>query len=143
MVISTQLMPADKSRDTMRQVAEYIDRWLEANRQFNWNAVVRTKKFLSTRCCCFCSWGKSFGTYLTGLYLVTKFLFVLNSACVFLIMHHVVGDWYIIFGYKLLPGLAGGATTDPYEGDLVPDLPFFPKVTFCDFDIWQMGNIKI
>ncbi|XP_059164057.1 innexin unc-9-like isoform X3 [Physella acuta] len=135
LVINSQVGPTDKAKETMKQVAEYIDRWLEGHRQFNWNAVVRTKKYLSKRCCFFCFWGKRFGTYLTGLYLLAKFLFVLIDIFVFLILQKVLGDWYSLYGFNLLAGVF-----DTTRDDLWNESPYFPKVTFCDTDIAQQTN---
>ncbi|GFN83744.1 hypothetical protein PoB_001025000 [Plakobranchus ocellatus] len=134
LVISTQCAPSDKYRETVRHIAEYIDRWLEGHRPRSWNVFVRAKKFMSKRCFFF-PWGKRFGTYLTGLSLLTKLMFACADISVFLILQHVLGSWYSFYGIKLLAGMATSSSGPK-------DSPYFPKVTFCDMDVRQMNNVQ-
>ncbi|GFN83734.1 hypothetical protein PoB_001024000 [Plakobranchus ocellatus] len=76
-----------------------------------------------------------FGTYLTGLSLLTKLMFACADISVFLILQHVLGSWYSFYGIKLLAGMATSSSAPK-------DSPYFPKVTFCDMDVRQMNNVQ-
>ncbi|GFS20900.1 innexin [Elysia marginata] len=134
LVISTQCAPTDKYRETVKHIAEYLDRWLEGHRPRTWNIFMRVKKFLSKRCFMFL-WGRRFGTYLTGLSLLTKFMFACVDISVFVILQHVMGGWYSLYGFQLLAGLFSSS-------GLPKDSSYFPKVTFCDMDVRQMSNVQ-
>ncbi|RUS82800.1 hypothetical protein EGW08_009420, partial [Elysia chlorotica] len=113
---------------------EYLDRWLEGYRPQSWNIFVRVKKFFSKRCFFF-PWGKRFGTYLTGLSLLTKLMFACVDIGVFVILQHVMGGWYFFYGFKLLASMSSSSP-------LPDDSPYFPKVTFCDMEVRQMANVQ-
>ena len=83
--------------------------------------------------CFLCS--KRDGTYLTGLYLFVKLCYVINVIVHFFLLNAFMGDWYNLYGFEVLDGLAN----DRYWRDS----PRFPKVTLCDFEIRQLQNIQM
>lgn len=136
MMASTHLLPADKAQATRRQVVDHLRRWLEANSEPARSKFTRFTRTCArfTNCCFFFAFRRQ-GQYLSGLYLMVKFLYLVNSVSVFCLMHHLVGDWYHQLGYQLF-----------YWGNssqfTAPELQFFPKITFCDFEMWQQANVN-
>lgn len=129
---STQIGSAEKRMETVSQIAAYMDRWLEAHRQYRYNALVRMRQKASRFVCFLCA--KRDGTYLTGLYIFVKCLFTTNVIVQFFLLNAFMGDWYNLYGFEVLEGLSN----DHYWRDS----PRFPKVTLCDFDIRQLQNIQ-
>ncbi|GFN83747.1 hypothetical protein PoB_001025300 [Plakobranchus ocellatus] len=132
MTSATQIGPAEKRIETVSHIANYMDRWLEAHRQYKWNIVVRMRQKVSRFFCFLCA--KRDGTFLTGLYLFCKLLFVINVICQFFLLNGFMGGWYNMYGFEVIDGL----TKDHYWRDS----PRFPKVTLCDFEVRQLQNIQ-
>lgn len=132
MTLESQLGDHTKHTETIHQIADYMDRWLTAHRQYNWNLMVRIRQKLS-RLCCFC-FGKRHGCFLSGLYLVIKLAYSVNIVCQFFVLNAFMGGWYNIFGLELLTGL--------YYDRQWRESPYFPKVTLCDFEIRQLNNVQ-
>jgi len=128
----TQLGDRAKREETVGHIAKYMDRWLEAHRQYNLNALTRIRQKANKFVCFLCS--KRDGTFLTGLYLFVKVLYVVNVITQFFLLNGFMGDWYSLYGSEVLSGLAN----DRYWRDS----PRFPKVTLCDFEIRQLQNIQ-
>lgn len=68
----------------------------------------------------FC-FGKRHGSYLSGLYIFIKLLYCINIISQFFILNSFMGNWYSLFGFKLLSGL--------YHTRTWAESPYFPKVT--------------
>ncbi|NP_001191578.1 pannexin 3 [Aplysia californica] len=132
MTAGTQIGASEKREETVGHIAKYMDRWLEAHRQYRYNALVRMRQKASRVMCFLCS--KRDGTYLTGLYIFVKVLYVVNVIIQFFLLNGFMGDWYNLYGFEVLDGLAN----DRYWRDS----PRFPKVTLCDFEIRQLQNIQ-
>nr|QIC55125.1 innexin 1 [Lymnaea stagnalis] len=129
---TTQIGAQDKRDETVSHIAIYMDRWLEAHRQYRFNIMVRMRQKASRFFCFFCA--KRDGTFLTGLYIFVKILFVVNVITQFFLLNAFLGGWYNLYGFEVLEGLA----TDHYWRDS----PRFPKITLCDFEIRQLQNIQ-
>lgn len=125
----TQIGSADKRKETVGHIANYLDRWLGAHRQYRFNALVRMRQKAFRMLC-----SKREGTYLTGLYIFVKLLFSVNVIVQFFLLNGFMGDWYNLYGFEVLDGLSN----DHYWRDS----PRFPKVTLCDFEIRQLENIQ-
>ncbi|XP_050418687.1 innexin unc-9 [Patella vulgata] len=132
MTTDTQIGSPDKREETLRHISVYMDRWLETHRQYHWNALIRARERVSKLCCFLCS--KRDGTYLTGLYIFVKLVYVVNVICQFFLLNAFMGEWYNMYGMEVLSGL--------YNDHAWKDSPRFPKVTLCDFDIRQLNNIQ-
>ena len=132
MTTATQIGAGEKRRETIQHIAQYMDRWLEAHRQYHFNALIRIRQRFSRFICFLCA--KRDGTYLTGLYIFVKVLYVVNVICQFFILNGFMGGWYNLYGFEVLSGLVGDHSW--------AESPRFPKVTLCDFDIRQLQNIQ-
>lgn len=129
---ATQIGSSEDREKTVGHIALYVDRWLEAHRQYRWNILVRLRQKASRFFCFFCA--KRDGTYLTGLYIFVKILYVTNVITQFFLLNAFMGEWYNMYGFEVLSGLAN----DHYW----KDSPRFPKITLCDFEIRQLQNIQ-
>ncbi|XP_046344503.1 innexin unc-9-like [Haliotis rufescens] len=132
MTNNTQVGEPSKREETIKFIAKYMDRWLEAHRQYSFNVLVRVRQRLSKVVCFLCA--KRDGTFLTGLYIFVKLLYVINVICQFFILNGFMGGWYNLYGFEVISGLANDMTWK--------ESPRFPKVTLCDFDIRQLQNIQ-
>ena len=132
MTTVTQIGSGEKRKETIIHIAQYMDRWLEAHRHHKLNIFVRMRQRLS-KVFCFC-WGKRDGTYLTGLYIVVKALYVTNVICQFFLLNGFLGGWYNLYGFEVMAGLMNDADWNESRR--------FPKVTLCDFDIRQLQNVQ-
>ncbi|XP_076459977.1 innexin unc-9-like [Babylonia areolata] len=131
LTLKSQLGDDLKYTETVQQIADYMDRWLDAHRQYHWNVMVRIRQKIS-KLCCFC-FGKRHGSYLSGLYLVVKLGYCVNVVCQFFLLSHFMGGWFNIFGLEILTGR--------YKDRQWRESPYFPKVTLCDLEIRQMNNV--
>lgn len=131
MTADTQLGDYKKRDEQITNIALYLDRWLGTNRQYHSNIFVRmhqrASKFLFL-----CN--KREGTFLTGLYLFIKFLFVLNVICHFFMLNAFMGGVFEMWGIEAINTLAHEAVTKESKR--------FPRVTLCDFQIRQLQNIQ-
>jgi hypothetical protein len=75
----------------------------------------------------FLCYGKHNGLYVTGLYLFTKLLYVINVVVQFFILNAFLGPQYTMWGYGILNDLANGREWQ--------ECGHFPRVTMCDFDV--------
>lgn len=132
MTSATQIGAGEKRRETINHIAQYMDRWLEAHRQYHFNALIRFRQRFSRVFCFLCA--KRDGTYLTGLYIFVKLLYVVNVICQFFILNGFMGGWYNLYGFEVMGGIL--------EDHTWRESPRFPKVTLCDFDIRQLQNIQ-
>lgn len=131
MTASTQIGDHKKRDQTVEQIATYVDRWLESNRQYHWNVLVRMRHRASKY---FFLCNKREGTFLTGLYLFIKLLYVVNVICHFFILNSFLGGFFEMWGIEAVNSLAREQVTKESRR--------FPRVTLCDFKIRQLQNIQ-
>ncbi|XP_041375056.1 innexin unc-9-like [Gigantopelta aegis] len=131
-VTEQQMSSPEKREEITKHIAQYIDRWLEVNRQYHWNCFVRMRQRLS-KCCCIL-FQKRAGTYLTGLYILVKLLYVANVISQFFLLDAFLGGWYSMYGFETLASLSAEHQWEESRR--------FPKVTLCDFDIRQLNNVQ-
>lgn len=124
--------PLEKRDETLRNIACYMNRWLQGHKHYHWNVIVRMRQKAS-RFFCFCC-AKRDGTYITGLYIFIKMLFVANAITQFFLLNAFMGGWFSMYGVEVVDGLVRDHNWR--------DSPRFPKVTLCDFDIRQLQNIQ-
>ncbi|KAH9524006.1 Innexin unc-7 [Bulinus truncatus] len=132
MTSETQIGAPEKREETINHIAMYMDRWLEAHRQYRFNIMVRLRQRFSKFFCFFCA--KRDGTYLIGLYIFVKLLYVANVITQFFLLNAFMGNWYNMYGFEVIGGLMSDHAW--------PDSPRFPKITLCDFEIRQLQNIQ-
>ncbi|XP_052820124.1 innexin unc-9-like [Mya arenaria] len=115
----------DAKRDAkIEEIVCTIDRWLEGNRQYHWNCLVRMRQKLSRLCFCL---NRREGTYLTGLYLISKLMFCVNVICQFYILDAFLGGFYSYWGIEAIRTLA-------VEHQL-KESRRFPRVSLCSFSV--------
>lgn len=115
--------------DRIKEISHFVDRWLNSYRVYKYNMLVRVKeKFTSIFCFIL---GKRQGTYLTGLYLFTKLLYLINIIGQFAMLSAFLKFNYWFYGFEVLDQLGGNWM----------DIDHFPRVVMCDFEIRQLANV--
>lgn len=76
-----------------------------------------------------------FGTYLTVLYIFTKFLYLANVIGQLFILNEVLSIKFSIYGYEVFKWMIYNYdwTTSPHVA--------FPRVTMCDLTVRRLGNL--
>jgi len=73
------------------------------------------------------------GVYVTVLYLSVKFLWIINVILQFFLLNAFLGPEYNFWGYGVLRDLAAGRQWETSGA--------FPRVTMCDVQVRQLGNL--
>ncbi|GAB1597361.1 innexin unc-9-like isoform X2 [Argonauta hians] len=128
----TQYGSPDDRKKTIEHLAYFMDRWLDSNRIYHCNFVVKTRQKFAKICCCFC--GKREGTYLSGLYLTIKLLYVVNVIGQFFMLNSFLSTDFGIYGFQVMQHFNDHGS--------FKESPLFPRVTLCDFSIRQMTNLQ-
>lgn len=90
---------------------------------------LRIKIVLST----ICFWtGKRLGNYLVVLYMFVKTLWLTNAVSQLFLLNRFIGNDYHAFGVEIIEMLLSGQEWH--------ELRHFPRVTYCDFKIREIGN---
>jgi innexin len=80
-----------------------------------------------------CFWsGKSLGNYLIVLYVFVKTLWLTNIISQLFLLNRFIGNDYYAFGLEVIEMLL--------SGNEWTELRHFPRVTYCDFRIREIGN---
>lgn len=127
----TMLASPDERKNKISHISIYINRWIESQREYRYNLLVRIREKISN-IFCFCI-GKRYGTFLTGFYLFVKLLYCVNVIGQFFLLNAFMSDTYSVFGFEVIDHL--------YNGGEWVESPRFPRVTLCDFQIRQLNNI--
>lgn len=119
-----------ESRDkTMRNTVKLIDRAIDYHRDYyDHNFIGRLRRRISR---CFLPTNHS-GYYISGLYILIKFLYCANVIGQFFLLNTFMGKNYNLYGFHVLKDL--------YEGKDFWESPRFPRVTMCDFVIRNLGE---
>lgn len=127
----TSLMTPEQRQEKLSHAALFMHRWLQSYSMYQINAMARFREQVSGVLFCF---GKRTGTYLTGLYMFVKMLYVANSIGQFFLMSAFLGLNYWSFGVDAMTTLSKeGRWQDHYT---------FPRVGLCDYKIRQMNNVQ-
>ncbi len=122
-----------ESRDTsVRYMVNHLDAYLGANRTEITGCWSRLKKTLSKKCFCIC--GRIYGNYLTTVYLFSKLLYIGNTVGQLFMLNMFLGTDYHMFGVHVINALFHGEIWRPTER--------FPRVTLCDFEVRELGNVN-
>uniref|UniRef100_A0A5S6QDG0 Innexin n=1 Tax=Trichuris muris TaxID=70415 RepID=A0A5S6QDG0_TRIMR len=73
------------------------------------------------------------GHYISGLYLVVKGLFLVNSVAQFFLLQAFLGAKDNLWGLRVAQNLL--------EGTQWEETGHFPRVTVCDFEVRELGNL--
>ncbi|XP_052214606.1 innexin unc-9-like [Dreissena polymorpha] len=129
---STQCSSPKDCDNAIDRLAYLINKWLETQRNYKNNVYTRTRDRITGTFGCFCS--KRGGTFLPGLFLLSKFLYVANAIGQFYLLNAFLAVSYNWYGFEVLEKLRSNT---PWTNS-----PRFPLVTFCDFEIRHLQNIK-
>lgn len=127
---SAHYIEDSKREEKINEISRVVDRWLEANRQYHWNILVRLRQKVS-RICFFMN--RREGTYLTGLYLFVKLLFAVNVIGQFFILDTFLDGFFSLWGIEAMYSLA-------HEYN-VKESRRFPRVTMCDYEVRELQNV--
>lgn len=126
------MTPPEEREKKVGDIAHFIDRWLQTYRIYKYNVFIRMREKVSGVFCFV--FGKRHGTYLTGLYLFTKILYLVNVIGQFIMLTTFLGFNFYTYGFEIL-----GSMNDNGE---FRDLDHFPRVVMCDIEIRQLQNIQ-
>ena len=80
-----------------------------------------------------CFWtGKRLGNYLVVLYMFVKTLWLTNAISQLFLLNRFIGNDYHAFGVEIIEMLLSGQEWH--------EMRHFPRVTYCDFKIREIGN---
>lgn len=130
-VQETSMLTPEERQVKTTHAAIFIHRWLKTYTQYQFNVIARFREKFSAVLFCF---GKRTGTYLTGLYMFIKMLYVANSIGQFFILSLFLGLNYWNFGLDAMTSLTQtGRWQDHYT---------FPRIGLCDYKVRQMANVQ-
>ena len=128
----TQGNAPEERQETIENLAKYLDKWLGTYQPYKTNIIVRMKNKISSLMCFICS--KRGGTYLTGLYLFSKFLYFCNAVGQLFLLNSFMSQEFSLYGIEFIDRIA--------KGEALRESPRFPRITMCDFRIRQMNNLQ-
>lgn len=128
----TQIGSPEERDKNILYIAKYMDRWLQSQREYHFNIMVRLRQKASSLCCFW--FGKRNGTYLIGLYLFIKMLYCANVVGQFFLLNAFMSMKYNVFGFEVVESFIRNKEWTAS--------PRFPRVTLCDFEIRQLENIQ-
>lgn len=128
----TEFDAPDSRKVTIDHLARFLEKWLNGQKEYHWNVIVRMRHRMARVCCLFCD--KRAGTFLSALFLSVKFLYVINVIGQFFLLNAFMATDYNLYGFEIINHLAA-------KGEW-RESPRFPKVTLCDFEIRQLQNIQ-
>lgn len=88
-------------------------------------------RFCRTLCC---TSGKRLGNYLCSIYLITKFLYLINSFLQLFLIHIILGQPGWFYGFDIWYSVF-------VRNSVLTDSPYFPRVTLCDLHVREIGNL--
>lgn len=118
----------------IENIAKTLHKWIGIYKPYKRNKtqVDEAKSKLARVFCLYCN--KREGTYLTGLFLFTKVLYVANATIQFYILNAFMGPGFSLYGYEYIRSL--------HAGTLMKESPRFPRITLCDYEIRQLQNVQ-
>lgn len=125
---STQSMSPEDRKSAYDGLVFMFEKWISVTQPYHDTRLSRAKDTCS-RLTLFCG-NKRNGTYLTGLYLSMKVLYLANAVGqLFLLNDFITTDSRSMYGILWLQSFQSIS-------------PRFPRVTLCDFDVRQMANVQ-
>lgn len=82
----------------------------------------------------FCTSGKRLGNYLCSIYVMSKFLYLVNSFVQLLLIHKILALPGFLYGFEVWRRVF-------VENSVLTDSPYFPRVTLCDLRVREVGNL--
>lgn len=131
MVQETSVMPEEEREKKLSHVAVFMHHWLQTYQQYRFSVITYFREKFSRLFFCF---GKRTGTYLTGLYMFVKILYVGNIIGQFFFLSAFLDCNYWSFGVN--------ATQEFFNKGKWQDHVTFPRIGLCDYKIRQMANVQ-
>lgn len=78
--------------------------------------------------------GLHYGNCLVLLFMMTSILYMMSAMAQFILVDVFLGNDFKNFGFDFIAMI--------FKGKELEDSRRFPRVTFCDLDVWQMTNIQ-
>ena len=128
--IQNALYPERRDK-TIKYMIRHLDHYLEYQREYRGGCCVACKHFFAKHMCLVC--GNRYGNYLVALYFFTKVMYFLNVIGQLFLLNLFLGTDYHFYGIKVI--------MDLIQGNEVEAAPIFPRITLCDFQIRQLGNV--
>nr|XP_011426037.1 innexin unc-9 isoform X3 [Crassostrea gigas] len=128
----TQLGSPEDRAEAIKNLAMYLDKWLDTYQEYKNNIFVRAKKKAQTFCFFMCD--RRGGTYLVGLFITIKILYMANVIGQFFLLNAFMATKYNLYGFEVIKSLI--------ENEPMMESPRFPRVTLCDFQIRQLQNLQ-
>ncbi|KAL8593274.1 hypothetical protein ACOMHN_009927 [Nucella lapillus] len=126
------MTPPEEREEKVKDISHFIDRWLYTYRSYKKNVFTQMRDKVSGVLCFML--GKRHGTYLTGLYLFTKLLYLVNIICQFVLLSAFLGFNFFTYGFDILANLSDNGEFRDYD--------HFPRVVMCDIEIRQLQNVQ-
>ena len=126
------MTPPDERHKKVKDISVFIDRWLNTYRVYKYNVFIRLREKVSGVLCFV--FGKRHGTYLTGLYLFTKILYLINVFLQFTLLTTFLGFNFYTYGFHVLELFNENGEFKDYDN--------FPRVVMCDIEIRQLQNVQ-
>ena len=124
MVQETSMMTPEERQSKLTDTASFMHRWLKTYSMIRFNAIARFREKFSRVFFCL---GKRTGTYLTGLYMFIKLLYIANGIGQFFMLSTFLGVNYWNFGIDAMSVLfKHGRWEDHYT---------FPRIGLCDYKV--------
>nr|BCO10879.1 Limax innexin 10 [Ambigolimax valentianus] len=131
MAWDTNMLTQDKRDEKMEHMAVFIDKWLTTYTQYKYNVFTRFRDKFSRVMFCF---GKHSGTYLNGLYMFVKLLYMANVIGQFFLLSSFLDLNFWMFGLSAMKTLNKQGHWEDYEN--------FPRIGLCDYKIRQLQNLQ-
>ena len=122
---------AESHKKTLRYMTKNLDRYLGSTREYRRGCWVNCKHFMSRNCCLFC--GRRYGNYIVALYMIVKLLYLGNTVLQMYLLDIFLGSEYHMYGFRAAKSIVMGQNITSSDR--------FPKVTLCDFEIRELGNV--
>ena len=122
-----QSLKHDQSKEKIIQfVSKQMDRYLISTREFREHTWYRSLKHVLAKHC-FLICGRRYGNYLLGLFILTKFLYLINAALQIYILNTFLNNNFHLYGVDVIMRMT---QEEQYSGSYR-----FPRVTLCDFKV--------
>ncbi|XP_060566815.1 uncharacterized protein LOC132725654 [Ruditapes philippinarum] len=128
----TQSEDPKKREEVIKNLSKVLQRWIQIQRPYKHNVMVRAKARFSHIFCLYCN--KREGNFLTGLYLCTKVMYLSN----------VIGQFFLLSSFLDMDFKTQGVeyVNMMRNGEPMKESSRFPRVTMCDFEVRQLNNIQ-
>src|SRR6218665_1382299 len=128
--IQNALYPERRDK-TIKYMIRHLDHYLDYQREYRGGCCAGVRRFLARHLFFVC--GNRYGNYLLTLYLITKVLYFINLMAQLFMLNAFLGTNYHLYGIEVIRDLV--------IGKQLKTAAKFPRITLCDFEIRQMGNI--